>query len=235
MPSPSCGSDFDTLPGALSAQAVLDEVLARLPLEPLNVTGSLVVRRRRGVVERELAFDMFLHWGAEPPAARYVIRDAVGQQLETLSVTHEAAGPRFEYQAGGRSQDATPDMLSSRIQRTDISWTDLTLSFLWWPGGVILGTEPVRGRTCYIVEVPSPGGVTAAYAKVRMWIDTSLFMLLEAEAYNEKGDPVRRLWVRSFKKINERWMIREMEIQAEPAVHRTKLRIEQVDSDAPSS
>jgi len=66
-----------------------------------------------------------------------------------------------------------------------------------------------------------------------MWIDANLYMLLQAEGYDETGDAIRRLWVRSFKKINDRWMIKEMEIQAEPAYHRTKLRIEAVNAAEP--
>ena len=56
-------------------------------------------------------------------------------------------------------------------------------------------------------------------------------MLLQAEGYSEDGNLVRRLWVKGFKKINERWMIKDMEIQSYPYRHRTRLRVREVAAD----
>jgi len=53
-------------------------------------------------------------------------------------------------------------------------------------------------------------------------------MLLQAEGLDAKGKTIRRLWVRSCKKIDKQWMIKTMEIQKYPAFHRTKLRVKTV-------
>ncbi len=42
--------------------------------------------------------------------------------------------------------------------------------------------------------------------------------------------PIRRLWIDSFKKINDQWMIKDMEVEAEPVAHRTKLTIREVEA-----
>ena len=47
------------------------------------------------------------------------------------------------------------------------------------------------------------------------------------------GELVRRFWIKSFKKVNERWMIKDMEVEGIPPVHRTKVSIREVDVNAP--
>ena len=54
-------------------------------------------------------------------------------------------------------------------------------------------------------EAPAPAGQTGPYVKVRLWIDEKLHMLLQAEGMDANGRQVRILWVKSFKKINDRY------------------------------
>ena len=223
-----------------SAQDILDAVVERLPREPMHIEGDLVVRRRRGVVVRELRFDMFLRWGASPAESRYTIRDAFGRELETLSVTRpDGAAPRMRYTSAAQDDGPREPPLFSPIQGSDVSWIDLSLSFLWWPGGTVTGREEVRGRECYVLEVPAPERAADAadagtpYGSVRLWIDRELLMLLQAEGLDASRQPLRTLWVKSLKKIDNRWMIKDMEIQSYPAVHRTRLHVRDVSVEAP--
>jgi hypothetical protein len=103
---------------------------------------------------------------------------------------------------------------------------DLSLSFLWWRGGLVVGVEQVRGRPAIVVDVAPPvDQAPDPYARVRLWIDEQARILLQAEGYGADGKAVRTLWVKSFKKIDDRWMVKDLEIQQYPAVHRTKLRV----------
>lgn len=215
------------------ASQLLAEVVARLPREPLQVNGEMIVRRWRGVVERSFKFDMSLQWGAEPAVAVYTIRNAFGSSLEQMTV-RRAAGelPRFEYAAGDPPAAAPLPGLYDAVQQTDVSWTDLALSFLWWQGGSVIATNEVRGRRCFVVEVPAPAAAKAAgdgtatpYHSVRLWIDAEIRMLLQAEGLDANDHAIRRLWVKSFKKVNGAWMIKDLEVQQVDTGHRTKLLI----------
>jgi hypothetical protein len=215
---------------------LLAEVVARLPREPIEITGDLLVRRRRGVVLRELKFEVALRWGSRPATAVYTILDAFGNELEQLRVTRAADGrPRFSYAAGRPLAETNAPVLSQPIQQTDISWLDLTLSFLWWKGGSLTGTERVRGRDCWVVTVPAPGrrdgaegALESRYSGVVLWIDRQMRMLLQAEAYDRGGELVRRFWIKSFKKVGDTWMVKDMEVEAAPPVQRTKLIVREV-------
>lgn len=217
---------------APAAGELLGSVLARLPSAPLGVSGAITVRKRHGVVERELRFDMLLRWGAAPSTAVYTIRDAFGAEIEQLTVIRIPGRPAtYEYAAGNPLSPAeTPD-LGAAVQGTDFSWLDLSLCFLWWTEAKLAGREIVRGRPCFVVEVRPPPEEKSPYSMARLWIDEEIRMMLQAEAYDGKGAPARRLWVKSVKKINDAWMIKDVDVESYPLVHRTKLTIQEADQE----
>ena len=223
-------ADVQEVEPAPSADELLAEVIERLPSLPLLITGELHVRRPRGVSVRNLNFEMFVNWGASPASASYAIKDKDGRLLEELTVVRSTnAVPVFSRTDGDPPQKVPVGDLFASMQRTDLSWMDLTLSFLWWTGGEIVGKEEIKGRPSFIVDVPAPDGEDGSqYASVRLWIDVAARMLLQAEGRDTKGDPVRRLWVKSFKKVNDMWMVKDLEVQRYPVIHRTKLRVHEV-------
>ncbi len=218
-----------------TADALLKSVVANLPTDPLHVSGDLVVRKRRGVPLATYGFELDAKWGSKPPRARYRIRDAFGRSLEELTITHSTKTV-YRHAAGDPPSETTLTDLSRPIQDTDLSWMDLSLSFLWWPNGSVVGEESIRTFECYVVDIDAPAdthGKQSGYTRVRLWISKKALMLLQAEGYNADGDVVRRLWVKSCKKVDEQWMIKEMEVQRYPVVHRTKLRVVEVTVDQP--
>jgi hypothetical protein len=223
----ACAQDIASIP---TAQQLLDDVVFQLPREPLDISGDLILRKRHGVVLRELKFQMLLKWGENPAVAQYVIQDTFGREVEQLTVTREQGKePVFKYSTAGGGGKKTD--LFGPVQGTDVSWMDLTLSFLWWKGGqIVRQDDEIKGRSCYVVEVSAPAGQSGQYAKVRIWIDAKLHMLLQAEGLDANGRQVRILWVRSFKKIHDRWMLKDLEIQASPE-HRTKLVVREVNGE----
>jgi hypothetical protein len=223
------------------ADRILQETLSILPVEPLRVTGELITRKRHGVVLGRLQFEMFLHWGATPSLARYTLRDALGRNLEQLTVTRPLGeDARFEYAAGETLTNAPLPDLFLPIRDTDVSWMDLALSFLWWKGGTLKGSERVLDRDCLVLDVPAPPDPAATpvptrYASVRLWIEKESRMLFRAEGSNSEGQVVRWLWVRSFKKFGDRWLIKDMEIQQADGAQRTKLQIQDAKEDGAES
>lgn len=214
------------------AGEILRSVLGGLPSAPLGVSGSITVRKRHGVVERELRFDMLLRWGSVPSTAVYTIRDAFGAEIEQLTVTRTPGEPAsYEYAAGSPPVHAEMPDLGAPVQGTDFSWLDLSLCFLWWTDGTVAGREVVRGRPCFMVDVRPPQDEKSPYSLARLWIDEEIRMMLRAEAYARSGAPARSLWIKSVKKINDAWMIKDMEIESYPLVHRTRLSVLEADRE----
>lgn len=212
------------------AQQLLDSVIASLPATPLKVTAELQAKAPDGSTARKLNVEMRLKWRGDKASAQYTIRDAFGDNREGLNISWDAAGKRsYRYFQGDTLVATAMTNLYELIEGTDISWMDLSLSFLWWPNGRTVGREIVKGRTCYAVDVPAPAGETGLYAGVRIWIDPQIRILLRAQAFDRETQPIRQLDVKSFKKIKDVWVIQDIDVTSLPSQHRTSLRVRQAE------
>lgn len=63
---------------------------------------------------------------------------------------------------------------------------------------------------------------------MRLWIDRKHGFLRQAEQLNEEGKRVRWMWVSSVGKINNRWMIKNLEVKRPGTGLQTKLHIDEV-------
>lgn len=192
--------------------------------------AQLKSRRPSGKVDGILYTEMQLRWGAEPPEAVYLLRDRFGKRREKMRISWDPQGePRYEYAHGDPLQPAELPDLHAPIEGTHLTWSDLSLSFLWWPGGRTVGADRKRGRFCYIVDVPAPAGQHAAGSTVRLWIDPEVRIFLQAEAYDADGDRTRKMSIKSLKKINEVWTVKDLDVYAYPSRWRTTLRVEELE------
>lgn len=226
-----------------SADALLAQVRAAIPKKPLGIKGKLMKGERIGRLQQAFLFEALLEWGQTPPTARYTLSDAFGTPLARLTIIRPTdRAPEFHYEQGRPLRPApTPD-LNQPVENTNITWNDLSLSFLWWPNGQVTGRDNIRGRDCNVIEIPIPPSSTIpaagtkapsphpadAAAFIRLWIDDQLVALIQMEEYNAEGKLLRRLSVKNFKKIAGQWMIKNMDIRRYPSRHRTQIRIEDV-------
>lgn len=219
-------ADVPVLP---SASSILAGVAGALPDIPLLVNAELQSKTKDGKLERRFQVEMLLDWNMDPPGARYTLRDGFGATLSHLSLSWPEGGPAdYRYFTGTPLQAAPLPNLAEPIEGTDIAWMDLSLAFLWWPDGVTRGTEEVKGRECYVLDIPAPTGEFAGCSGVRVWIDPRISILLRAEAYGMEDQKLRRLEIKSFRKINDRWFIKDIEVQSYPSRHKTILRVRDV-------
>lgn len=161
---------------------------------PQNVEldGRIVLRNRKGIVQSEYNYKL--------------VRNEGRTELELKTGKGEAV----EFEKEGR------------ILKTDVTWSDLTLDYLWWDEFFFdeeRESESVHGQKCAVV-VMKKGDRT-----VRVWIDRKTGALMQAEEF--RGDiPVRRLWGTRIKKFGERWMANVLEVETVGSGHRTKITVD---------
>lgn len=229
-------ADPEALPAAVE---LLEKVRRTLPREPLLIKGRLQSGGRLGQLATTHYTEVGLSLGASPSRAVYTLSDAFGTPTERLTVVrHSLPEVQFQYETGQPFTPAPLPDLARTLAGTDLTWNDLSLAFLWWPEGQTLGRDIVKNRECWIVALAAPDGPgntpagaeadTPRAVRLRLWIDTALFLLLQMEDYSPTGQPVRRLSVKNLKKIGEQWMIKNMEIRALPSRHRTVIQIDEV-------
>lgn len=163
---------------------------------PANVEleGRIILRNRRGIVQSE--YD-------------YVLKRNNGKTDLQLK---DDDGKAVSFEKEGR------------ILKTDVTWSDLTLDYLWWDDFSFdkeRETESVHGQKCAVV-VMKKGERT-----VRVWVDRKTGAMMQAEEFSGEK-PLRRLWGTRIKKFGNRWMANVMEVETIGSGHRTKITVEKM-------
>ena len=216
----------DTLPDATE---LLKQVVASLPAEPLALQARLEGRDDMDFLDKVRLAEMHMEWKGGTIQADYTIRDAFGGNLSRLAVERPAEGAiAYKLFRGAKLEPAELAQLDLPLEGTDLNWLDLTLSYLWWPNGRTVGTESVKGRQCYMVDLPIPPGVATHCALIRLWIESKFHMLMQAEALDAKQQRLRVLRIKSFKKVKDVWMVEDLEVKSYPSRHRTLLSVQEV-------
>ena len=113
---------------------------------------------------------------------------------------------------------------SGQILGTDVTWSDLTLDYLWWDDVSFDAEregETVHGQVCTVIVMKK------GERQVRVWVDRKTGALMQAEEMRD-GKAVRRLWGTRLKKFGERWMANVMEVETVGSGHRTKITVEEL-------
>ena len=113
---------------------------------------------------------------------------------------------------------------SGQILGTDVTWSDLTLDYLWWDDVSFDAEregESVHGQVCTVIVMKK------GERQVRVWVDRKTGALMQAEEMRD-GKAVRRLWGTRLKKFGERWMANVMEVETVGSGHRTKITVEEL-------
>jgi hypothetical protein len=163
---------------------------------PANVEleGRIILRSRKGIVQAEYKYDLVRKNGATD-----------------LKLTDDD-GKDVAFEKEGR------------ILETDVTWSDLTLDYLWWDEFEFdkeREAESVHGQTCAVVVMKKGARV------VRVWVDRKTGALMQAEELRD-GKAMRRLWGTRIKKFGDRWMANVMEVETLGSGHRTKITVEEV-------
>ena len=183
----------------LSTNATPAEIVASCrSMVPANVElkGSLVLRNRRGVVMAE----------------------------HTYALTRTNSATRLEVDGKRFDPPSEQDAARCSICGTDVSWSDVSLDYLWWDDFSFDAEregETVHGRKCMVLLMKK-GGRT-----VRAWVDRKTGSLMQAEELVD-GKPIRRMWGPRVKKFGERWMANVMEVETIGSGHRTKIKVEEL-------
>jgi hypothetical protein len=92
---------------------------------------------------------------------------------------------------------------------------------LWWKDAKLIGEERKINRDCYVVEVPVPDSDRT----MRLWVEKHMGLLLEAETFDSKKQLLRRLKIRSIKKMDGLWVAKDIEIRDRTSGSTTTLQI----------
>ncbi len=118
---------------------------------------------------------------------------------------------------GGKAQVMAPANYAHKIAGTDVCYEDLSMRFLYWKGGKVLentADSRIKGRDCYIVEVPNPKPGVGQFAWVRMWVDKENGTAWQIDGYGADGKLRKRFTITSVQKLSDgTWFFKQMKLE----------------------
>jgi hypothetical protein len=219
-------------PPKLTLEASAADVLAAcremLPRRPIELTGALILRNRKGIVQKECDYRLVMRRSQEATllSVRLFARHETNELASVTIARRGAARPTIQLVSGGTTQTVGSPL--DRVMDTDVTWLDLTFDFLWWTDAayeVEREGETVHGQTCMVILVRPPEKIEGLEA-VRLWADKKTGCLMQAEQLGAGLKPLRRLWGTRVKKFDNRWMVSVLEVETLGSRHRTKITVE---------
>ena len=188
-----------------AAMDILANCRAMLPAEPVTMKGAIVLRNRRGIPSGEYDYTLSSDRTAIPAKLTLEFRE---HDTTNVLERHEISRP-----------GPVPE---GKVLKTDVTWLDLTLDFLWWPKAEFDAEregETVHGQKCDVILISN------GEKQVRAWCDRKTGCLMQAEEL-KNGKPRRRLWGTRIKKFDGRWFPNVLEVETIGSGHRTKIIVD---------
>lgn len=221
-------------PPVLTRESTADEVLhaccAMLPTHPIEISGALIVRNRKGIVSAEHGYRLMMRHGRDLTVLTIRLTPR-GETNETASVTivrKSGERPSIRLSRPGTAETEVIESPLAQVLGTDVTWLDLTFDYLWWRNASfedLRERESVHGQKCSVILV-KPETPVEGLSAVRLWVDKRTGCLMQMEQVGANGQPLRRLWGTRVKKFGDRWMVSVLESETPGTRRRTKITIE---------
>ncbi len=193
-----------------SAQEILQSVRMLESRQQLDLDGQL--RQNDTVIP--------FHITQNGPLIRY----SFSEPDEVLELRLSENGSRLDLVTDVGNEKLPAEKLSEKIRDTGVTYEDLALKFLYWPGGRVLGDETVHARSCWKLQLAAPSR-DSQYAKVFLWVDKKSGALMRMEGYDSNGKLVKRFEVVSTQKIDNRWFLKQMRVEEmQPGTNKVQAR-----------
>lgn len=132
--------------------------------------------------------------------------------------------PRLLEKTGRKTSTVIEGKYDKKIRNSDITYEDIGMRFMNWPDPVLAGEDTVRTRKTWKIDIPAPD-TNSQYANVRVWIDKENGALMRMEGYDPSGNLLKRFEVISVQKLQDRWVLKQMRIEAfDPATRKITSR-----------
>ncbi len=225
----------------LTPAQLLIQARSMFPRERIEVAGTLVTAKARGLTETERPYTLTLDWARGEPTALCALYRAEGDKEPLLRAELRRAGgsPTLALVEpdGTRTEGVN---LNTPVGESDLTWMDLAFDYLWWPNARRLDETELEAkhisarqnsRACVVLEVTPPTPVPGL-AAVRLWVDKGSGNLLQTEQVDAEGRTTRQMYVQRLGREQGRWVPREFRVRRLGLDRVTKLTVRTIRSES---
>lgn len=184
---------------------------------------------RRGV-DSVTPGKMWLGLADGRPASLTVLNAGDAALERRLLVHNGAASQVWSWKAGdGIALAPLPgSALFEPLATGDLTAFDLQMPYLYWSDFVYEGVAKLRGRVADVFLMYPPDAITAQrgdLAGVRVYVDTQFHAMVQSEWIGEGNKVLKTLQVVDFKKVDEQWVVKSIDLRDETTRNKTRFLI----------
>src|SRR5215211_298851 len=188
-----------SLGAAPSAQEILASAREQVSRQEVEVEGQL--RENDVIVPFRLTQSgpVIRYSFTNPDEALQLRLGGNASQLEeiTRDGVDKISGPEFE----------------QKVRGTAITYEDLALKFIYWPNAKVVGEDYINTRRVWKLELQPPSRASQ-YSRVFLWCEQQSGALMRMQGFDWNGKVVRRFEVVSVQKIEGRYFLKQLRIEA---------------------
>lgn len=139
---------------------------------------------------------------------------------------------------GGKPGVLPVSRYSVPIAGTDVAYEDLSMRYLYWPNAKVVkddAASTVKGRDCWIVQIPNPNPKVGQYAWVRVWIDKENGAMWQMDGIDGRGELAKRFMIDSLMKLKDgSWFFKRMKVEVRDSSNpRRTVSVSYIDMEDP--
>lgn len=201
-------------------RALVADLLAQRPQESSTNRGTMKIETSDGK-ERDVPIRFEVISKPGDWLNTYEAAPVGSAPGEKLSILHHDAKPN-EYSVSmitgahgspGAARKLTVEQTMVPFAGSDFWIADLGLEFLHWPQQLLLKQEMRRSRSCNVLASTNPHPVLGAYSCVVTWFDIESGGVVQAQALDAQGKPLKEFAPKEMKKVQGQWQLEEMMIR----------------------
>ncbi|MDQ3119410.1 MAG: outer membrane lipoprotein-sorting protein [Verrucomicrobiota bacterium] len=142
-----------------------------------------------------------------------IIRYTFSNPDEALQLRLGDAGSQLEEITREGVDKIAGAEFNQKVRGTAITYEDLALKFIYWPKAQVLGDDYINTRRVWKLELLPPGR-DSQYSRVFLWCEQESGALMRMQGFDWNGKAVKRFEVVSVQKIEGRYVLKQMRIEA---------------------
>jgi hypothetical protein len=105
--------------------------------------------------------------------------------------------------------------ISQAIAKTDVSYEDLALKFLYWKNPRLEEDATIKGQKCWRVHVVNPEE-SGRYREVSVWVSKTQRALMRVIGYGPKPEraPLKQFEITDIMKVKDAYTVKTMKVSA---------------------
>ena len=201
---------------------------ARMSASLVKLDKGLTGQLRQGF--RKVPVTMFLQGGD--------IQFQFTEDKQKTQIFHMRLGDNacqlFEIK-DNKSSVFPPAKLVTPIAKTDLTYEDLSLRFLYWPAPKWEQSDNVSGQPCHKIRIDRPKGAPGNYEVVYVWVHEKFGAFMRIRGHDKNGALIKEFQVEDVMQIaKDTWTLRKMQVSTHNPATGRRSSLTDVSFDTPN-